>query len=293
MMNKKSKTMLLQLCAVVLMFAPVAKAEILVFTDQTEFEIAAMMTGADFVGVEDFENNNISDGLLIGNFGVDSVLEAGTPLLNAEGLGFENGLASPLIQLFAEGTPDNDLVFAGATSAIGTDMTGAVLAAPSDSMGPLDFLGVLNIRIDSDTATATGFDLFSSDSLSGNNGDYNLEVLDNDGVSLLTSQILDLGFEGFVGIVATEGESIQTIKIDNQHGFSFGGELVDNVQVWKPVSFLLGDVNRDMVVDLLDVRPFVNLLVNNAFQVEADINMDSVVDLLDVAPFVEILSAGG
>ena len=43
MMNKRTESMFLQLCAVVLIFAPMAKAEILVFTDQAEFEMAAMM----------------------------------------------------------------------------------------------------------------------------------------------------------------------------------------------------------------------------------------------------------
>ena len=55
---------------------------------------------------------------------------------------------------------------------------------------------------------------------------------------------------------------------------------------------LLGDVNRDGSVDLLDVAPFVELLTNGGFQAQADINQDGAVDLLDVAPFVELLSGG-
>ena len=53
---------------------------------------------------------------------------------------------------------------------------------------------------------------------------------------------------------------------------------------------LLGDVNLDGAVDLLDVAPFVDLLINGDFQAEADINHDAVVSLLDVGPFVEILT---
>ena len=52
-----------------------------------------------------------------------------------------------------------------------------------------------------------------------------------------------------------------------------------------------GDVNQDGAVDLLDVAPFVALLANNGFQLEADINGDGAVDLLDVGPFVDLLSA--
>ena len=56
--------------------------------------------------------------------------------------------------------------------------------------------------------------------------------------------------------------------------------------------FLLGDVNQDGNVDLLDVEPFVDLLTSGGFLREADINGDGVVDLLDVAPFVELLTGG-
>ncbi len=55
---------------------------------------------------------------------------------------------------------------------------------------------------------------------------------------------------------------------------------------------LLGDVNLDGVVTLLDVDPFVSLLIAGDFQAEADINGDGKVSLLDVDPFVAILSAG-
>ena len=54
---------------------------------------------------------------------------------------------------------------------------------------------------------------------------------------------------------------------------------------------LLGDVNQDGIVDLLDVGPFVEVLSGGGvFQAEADCNEDGVVDLLDVGPFVSILA---
>ena len=292
-MNKRTESMFLQLCAVVLIFAPMAKAEILVFTDQAEFEMAAMMAGADFVGVEDFESSNAPPQAFVGDFGDDVVLEAGTPLLNADGFGFENGLATPLINVFFTGQGRRDMILLGEQAAFGFDMNQQIaLSVPSDAVGPLDFIDVTNIEVANDTATAIGFDLYSSDSLASFNGDFDLAVFDEDGVSLLTNLFFNLGFEAFVGVVATEGERLQTLTIDNLHSAFFGGEIIDNVQVWKEVSFLLGDVNGDMVVDLLDVAPFVNLLSNNGFQPEADINMDGVVDLLDVNPFVKLLSAG-
>ena len=53
---------------------------------------------------------------------------------------------------------------------------------------------------------------------------------------------------------------------------------------------ILGDVNQDGVVDLLDVGPFVMALLNGTFIPEADLNEDGIVDLLDVEPFVALLS---
>ena len=54
-------------------------------------------------------------------------------------------------------------------------------------------------------------------------------------------------------------------------------------------AILLGDVNLDGMVDLLDVAVFVQILTDDSFLKEADINEDCVVDLLDVAPFVQLL----
>ena len=52
---------------------------------------------------------------------------------------------------------------------------------------------------------------------------------------------------------------------------------------------LLGDVNLDGQVNLLDVAPFVNLITSGQFQAEADCNEDGIVNLLDVALFVDFV----
>ena len=52
----------------------------------------------------------------------------------------------------------------------------------------------------------------------------------------------------------------------------------------------LGDVNRDGVVDFLDISPFILVLSAGGSQAEADINGDGNVDFLDVSPFVVLLS---
>lgn len=55
-------------------------------------------------------------------------------------------------------------------------------------------------------------------------------------------------------------------------------------------NFLLGDVNRDGSVDLLDVVPFIDVVTNGSNDPAADINGDNAVNLLDVAPFVGLLT---
>ena len=71
-----------------------------------------------------------------------------------------------------------------------------------------------------------------------------------------------------------------------------GGNAAKLVVTFTGDDFILGDVNMDGVVNLLDVSPFVNLIVSGGFSCEADINQDGLVDLLDVAPFIDLVSGG-
>ena len=50
-----------------------------------------------------------------------------------------------------------------------------------------------------------------------------------------------------------------------------------------------GDVNRDGLVNLVDVNHFVEVLTSNTYLNEADINCDGTVSLLDVNPFARLL----
>ena len=67
---------------------------------------------------------------------------------------------------------------------------------------------------------------------------------------------------------------------------------VDGVQIeliYCDADVLLGDVNLDGVVNLLDVAPFIELLSTGDYQAEADMNSDGSVNLLDVGLFVDAL----
>ena len=55
-------------------------------------------------------------------------------------------------------------------------------------------------------------------------------------------------------------------------------------------SVLKGDVNRDNVLNFLDISPFIVLLSSGGFQVEADCDQNGVLNFLDISPFIAALS---
>ena len=63
--------------------------------------------------------------------------------------------------------------------------------------------------------------------------------------------------------------------------------LFDNISV---TSVLLGDVNCDGSVDLLDIAPFIEALQTGPLEPKADMNQDGQVNLLDVATFIDLLA---
>ena len=74
---------------------------------------------------------------------------------------------------------------------------------------------------------------------------------------------------------------LDTVYFDNIGSLTL--ELIDPLMI-------VGDVNCDGLINLLDVAPFVEILSNGTFDPKADINQDGDVDLLDVAPFVALLT---
>ena len=70
----------------------------------------------------------------------------------------------------------------------------------------------------------------------------------------------------------------------------FGGDGNDVFLSTIPDPFVVGDVNFDGVVDLLDVQPFIELISTGSYVREGDTRRDGAIDLLDVEPFVDLLS---
>ena len=102
----------------------------------------------------------------------------------------------------------------------------------------------------------------------------------------------DLITVGGAGWSLIDGTSNSALGIANNGTIVGRGLLNGQLTAFAMIriSVLLGDVNLDGAVNLLDVTPFVNRLAKGIFQAEADINQDGSVNLLDVQPFVDILA---
>lgn len=114
---------------------------------------------------------------------------------------------------------------------------------------------------------------------------------------------LDAGYDsnadafllGKVQLTGLAAGKVNLIAGPNSLGISDLGQMLSptftRVNISTSAGVLLGDVNMDGLVNLLDVSSFVDRLATNTFQVEADCNEDGSVNLLDVAAFVDILGS--
>jgi len=69
------------------------------------------------------------------------------------------------------------------------------------------------------------------------------------------------------------------------------GSAEDLTDPLAATEVLLGDVNRDRMVDFRDIVPFIALLSNGGiFQAEADIDGCGKVDFMDIVPFIRVLT---
>ena len=126
---------------------------------------------------------------------------------------------------------------------------------------------------------------------------YALSRFDIDIPDLTPSQIVahELGHNWNSGHCSCPGNTMND-GTPISHTFSAG--TIDVITSFRDSlsclddAVLLGDVNLDGDVNLLDVAPFVALLADGAFQEEADINNDNQVNLLDVSLFVDLLVGG-
>jgi hypothetical protein len=110
-----------------------------------------------------------------------------------------------------------------------------------------------------------------------------------DFTTLADQDSLSLGGAFVPSVLGLGNDGDLVFEFTDAMGRLIGG----NVEYVTGGEILRGDVNRDTVVNGLDVDPFVDVLLNGPFQAEADMNTDGVVNGLDVDPFVAAVVGGG
>ena len=104
-------------------------------------------------------------------------------------------------------------------------------------------------------------------------------------------EIVNYSIDGGAGISTGGDFSVAgTVGQHDAGAESSGGNFTVTGGFETEDDILLGDVNGDGEVNLLDVGPFVDAISSGTYIAEADINQDGSVNLLDVGPFIDILS---
>ena len=129
--------------------------------------------------------------------------------------------------------------------------------------------------------------------------DGNLDISLIDGFIPSSSDEITIAATSFVAgrfANAASGDRVSTVNGMGSFVVNYGfGSPFDNDNIvlsdFQMDGFILGDINGDGEVNLLDVQPFVDALTEGLFVPAADINKDGEVNLLDVQPFVELLTS--
>ena len=121
---------------------------------------------------------------------------------------------------------------------------------------------------------------------SENLGDLNLEFYDSNGSFL--GNLLD---ESKSTVDNVEHIYLQDLDPGTYHLKISSDTNKDFGVAWRSSSsqILLGDVNRDGVVDFGDVSLMFSILLSNNYLFEADLNEDGVVTFADIAPLLDVI----
>ena len=96
-------------------------------------------------------------------------------------------------------------------------------------------------------------------------------------------------------VVGSPGDMVDVTVSSGDQGIVHDGSLVEPIFGMASLMIsegLLGDINCDGAVTLLDVGPFVDLISSGEFSSKGDFNGDGVITLLDIQGFVDALSGG-
>lgn len=172
--------------------------------------------------------------------------------------GAETDVGNLIIPIFGELSLEPD-EFADETPITGRDLTSSSVMWDIDPWFPGDF-GPNTTTVDLSTIVQ--------------------EIIDQEGWSSSTSVVFILQNDPM--------DTSERLAVSFDGNPAQAAELT--IEFTPPTMVLVGDVNQDGLVNLLDVAPFVDRISTGTYQPEADINQDGLVNLLDVEPFVALLS---
>ncbi len=152
------------------------------------------------------------------------------------------------------------------------------------------------IRINDNGGSATADLTIGNLELVGDNPQF-IQTADGMGeihahIDFFLSDVAEFGAYGILFRLNTDNPSFESsppVWLVFNYGMSPAEFAEFAIPAFAGDSILLGDINGDGVVSLVDVAPFVNLITTGGFLPEGDINGDGVVNLLDVGPFVGLL----
>jgi hypothetical protein len=241
---------------------PTFKADVTTYTDAADFASALTANGYA-ANTQDFESSapgsTFGPGSVIGDIDFD-------------------GFTSPDLLV------DDSFATTSGNNYLGLDNIGLANQFPGGFEFDMQLPNSNAVGMFIITAETPSFSIFDNDI-----------VIDIPGVGVAELDVDDLqatigGSDNvfFVGLVDTMA-TFNTAQI--RYDPSAISTIVFNIDdIVTASGVLLGDVNQDGLVNLLDIEPFVTLLTDGLFQAEADINQDGSVNLLDVGPFIDILS---
>ena len=243
-----------------------------------------LMTATSFLNADTLELTAIADATVDSNGALGQEIIDNAEVIETSMSGGSN-ISDGLYEFDLSGIP------AGATidSAVLILRT-AFLVSNTGSEAPIEFFGftgngTLELADQANSATAISMATFAVGTAADTDLEFELSNL------IPLNNVLGDGNSDDFFTIRSEAENFVTYRFHSLESTDTNAVPAVLVVTFSG-GLLLGDVNMDCSVDLLDVSSFVEAVSTGIFVEEADINQDGNVDLLDVAPFVALLAGG-
>jgi len=120
-------------------------------------------------------------------------------------------------------------------------------------------------------------------------GDIYASYLNSDGVHQWSEPVRLTTSENTKSDMSTDkGEECLFIAW-TENGNVYAHSLRQDGSLGAPDNYILGDINNDQIIDILDIVIAVNIVINGEFNQSADLNLDGIVNILDIILLVNII----